>query len=133
MWNSEYKSLQGNIGLGRAIAYFTSIGAPVLLPINDTQKYDIAIDSGDYLERVQVKTCSNRKPSGSFEVLLKNCGGSSGVSKNRYFDSESCDLLFILLSDETMLLVPTHEIDAKSTWTITEERKVKYQVNFYGR
>ena len=43
-WDSDYKSHQGNLGLGRAIAYYTANCIPVLIPLNDTQKYDIAID-----------------------------------------------------------------------------------------
>lgn len=42
-WESDYKSHQGNLGLGRAIAYYTTNCIPVLIPLNDTQKYDIAI------------------------------------------------------------------------------------------
>ena len=38
-----------------AIAYYTSKGFPVLLPLNDTQKYDLAIDNQKLL-RVSVKT-----------------------------------------------------------------------------
>lgn len=132
MWNNEYKSMQGNVGLGRAIAYFTTIGYPILLPLNDTQKYDLVVDINGVLSRVQVKTCANIKASGSYEVALKNSGGSSGVNKTRHFDNTSCDLLFVLLSDETMLLVPTKEIDSKSTWNITQDRRDKYTVEYYS-
>lgn len=132
MWNNEYKSMQGNVGLGRAIAYFTTIGCPILLPLNDTQKYDLAVDIDGILSRVQVKTCACVKASGNYEVALKNSGGSSGVSKTRHFDNTSCDLLFVLLSDETMLLIPSREIDSKSTWNITQDRRDKYTVEFYS-
>lgn len=43
-WESQYKSHQGNLGLGRAIAYYTAHCIPVLIPLNDTQKYDIVVD-----------------------------------------------------------------------------------------
>lgn len=36
-WESNYKSLQGNVGLGMAIAYYTNVGFHVLIPLNDTQ------------------------------------------------------------------------------------------------
>ena len=42
-WESNYKSHQGNVGLGRAIAYYTEKGYTVMLPLNDTQKYDLVI------------------------------------------------------------------------------------------
>lgn len=131
MWCNDYKSMQGNIGLGRVIAYFTSIGKTVLMPLNDTQKYDLVVDCEGTLKRVQVKTSSNKKKSGAYEVGLRNTGGSSGKSKVRFFDNTSCDLLFVLLSDDTMLLVPTSEIDSKSCWSATQERISKYSVKFY--
>ena len=61
-WNSDYKSHQGNLGLGRAIAYYTANCVPVLIPLNDTQKYDIAIDK-EGLKRVSVKTTQHQTRS----------------------------------------------------------------------
>lgn len=87
-WESQYKSHQGNLGLGRAIAYAHCI--PVLIPLNDTQKYDIVVDK-EGLKRVSVKTTQHQVKSGNYEVLLKNCGGSSGDS--RHFDN--CDVVVI--------------------------------------
>ena len=39
-----YLSLQGNMGLSKAIDYFTSHQIPIALPMNDTQKYDLIAD-----------------------------------------------------------------------------------------
>ena len=52
-WNSNYKSHQGNLGLGAAIAYYTSQCIPISIPLNDTQGHDLVIDDGT-LKRVQV-------------------------------------------------------------------------------
>ena len=50
-WDSNYKSHQGNLGLGIAIAYYTSRCIPISIPLNDTQGYDLIIDNGG-LKRV---------------------------------------------------------------------------------
>lgn len=34
-WESDYKSHQGNLGLGRAIAYYTTNCIPVLIPSSE--------------------------------------------------------------------------------------------------
>ena len=47
-WESDYKSHQGNLGLGRAIAYYTTNCIPVLIPLNDTQF--IVVVNGDMYE-----------------------------------------------------------------------------------
>ena len=69
-----YLSLQGNIGLGKAIEYFTSNQMTVSVPLNDTQKYDLAVEIDGKLSRVQVKTSRNRTASGAYQILLRHCG-----------------------------------------------------------
>lgn len=120
-WTSNYKSHQGNVGLGRAIAYYTAKCVPIMLPLNDTQKYDLVIDRDDKLYRVSVKTTQYKKESGNYEVLLKNCGGSSGISKTRLFDNTSCDILFILTVEGVMYEIPSNMVDVKNTLTLSNK------------
>ena len=58
-------SEQGDIGEARAIYEFVKLGYVVSKPINDKAKYDLIIDTGDCLKRVQVKTSRHRKPGSS--------------------------------------------------------------------
>lgn len=75
-WTSNYKSHQGNVGLGRAIAYYTANCIPVMLPLNDTQKYDLVVDKDGQLLRVSVKTTQGMNKNNTYYVVqLKNCGG----------------------------------------------------------
>ena len=55
-----YQSLQGNLGLGKAIEYFTSHNITVALPLNDTQSYDLIADFNGGLQRISVKTSRNQ-------------------------------------------------------------------------
>lgn len=66
-WDSSYKSHQGNLGLGVAIAHYTSKCIPIAIPLNDTQGYDLVIDK-DGLKRAQVKTTKFTSPNGDFMV-----------------------------------------------------------------
>lgn len=120
-WLSDYKSLQGNVGLGAAIAYYTSNGYQVLLPLNDTQKYDLVVDKDGTLHKVSVKTTKFKRKSGMFSVLLKNCGGSSSKSKVRHFNNKCCDILFILTVEGTMYEIPSHLIDVKGSLSLTNK------------
>lgn len=119
-WESDYKSHQGNFGLGRAIAYYTSQCVPVLIPLNDTQKYDIVVDK-DGLKRVSVKTTQYQAKSGNYEVLLKNSGGATGESKIRYFDNTTCDIVFIVVITGEIYEIPASEITVKSSLTLTKQ------------
>ena len=49
---------KGNTGLGIAIAYYSSNGYTVSIPLNDTQDYDLIVDKSNVLKKVQVKTTS---------------------------------------------------------------------------
>lgn len=111
-----YQSIQGNLGFGKAIEYFTSHNITVALPLNDTQKYDLIADFNGKLQRVQVKTSRYSRNGGvSYEVLLKNCGGTSKGSKIRPFDNTTCDYVFVVLGNDKMYLIPAKEITAKNT------------------
>ena len=125
-WNSNYKSHQGNIGLGQAIAYFTSIGVPVLLPLNDTQKYDLVV-AWNGLKRISVKTTKQlNKNLKYFIVGLRNTGGSSGKSIIRKFNKEDCDYIFMYTFTNQRYLIPTDMINV-NTITLTPEWN-KYQI-----
>ena len=46
---------KGNTSLGIAIAYYSSNGYTVSIPLNDTQDYDLIVDKDNVLKKVQVK------------------------------------------------------------------------------
>lgn len=97
-----------------------------LNPINDTQKYDIAIDK-EGLKRVSVKTTQHQTSNGNYEVSLKNCGGSSGTSKIRHFDNSTCDIVFIVVITGDMYEIPSSELTVKGSLTLTDKWD-KYKV-----
>ncbi len=46
---------KGNTRLGIAIAYYSSNGYIVSIPLNDIQDYDLIVDKANELKRIQVK------------------------------------------------------------------------------
>lgn len=110
-----YLSMQGNLGLGKAIEYFTSYSIPIAIPLNDTQKYDLVADFNGKLQRVSVKTSRATENGKSFAVQLRNTGGSSGKNKTRLFDKTSCDYVFIYTFNEECYLIPANIIEAQNT------------------
>jgi len=51
---------KGDIATAQAIATFTRLGYDVLVPITESAKYDLVIDTPSGLKRVQVKYSSRR-------------------------------------------------------------------------
>ena len=111
-----YLSLQGNMGLGKAIEYFTSHQIPVSLPLNDTQPYDLIADFNGGLQRIQVKTTRATTTEGrSYTVGLRNCGGNrTGTVRQVKFDNSTCDYLFVYTGANKMYLIPAKDIEAKN-------------------
>lgn len=121
-WTSNYKSHQGNVGLGRAIAYYTANCIPIMIPLNDTQKYDLVVDKDGQLQRVSVKTTQSMNKSNTcYVVQFKNSGGASGKSIIRNFDNTTCDIVFIVTIEGTMYEIPSNLINVSSALTLTED------------
>ena len=115
------------MGLSKAIDYFTSHQITIALPMNDTQKYDLIVDFNGKLQRVSVKTSRSKAPSGGWKVGLRNTGGSSGKSKARPFDKNSCDYLFVLTGNNKLYLIPSKAIDAINS-IIVGNKYTEYEV-----
>ena len=125
-----YLSLQGNMGLGKAIEYFTSIQCPIAIPLNDTQPYDLVVDYKGKLSKIQVKTTRYLSPKNNkiYVVSLRNCGGNkTGKARIVQFDNTTCDYLFVYSGDEQTYLIPTDKISAKTTLNLGKEYQ-KYLV-----
>lgn len=123
--------IQGNAGLGSAIAYYTSNGLVVSLPLTDSQEYDLIVDYDGVLAKVQVKTSSHIERS-NYVVNLRVCGGNrSGTGKYKKFNNKLVDYVFILLEDGRMFNIPSSEI--LSTSSITMYAKYdRFQVSSFS-
>ena len=125
-----YQALQGNLGLAKAIEYFTSQGITVSIPLNDTQPYDLVADFNGKLQKISVKTGRSTKNGITYSVQLRNTGGGrkNGI-RQVLFDNSSCDYLFIYTIDECLYLIPAPEVAVKSAITVGDIKSKKYEVS----
>ena len=70
---------KGNSGLGMAIAYFSTNGYVVSIPLNDTQDYDLVVEKENMLKKVQVKSTGCIEKGEHYQVSLKSCGGTKAT------------------------------------------------------
>ena len=56
--NAINSKKQGDIGMCYAMAYYSKLGWTISVPITDSQDYDLIVDTGTNLLKVQVKTTS---------------------------------------------------------------------------
>lgn len=112
---------QGNIGEAAAIFHFAKLGYIVSKPLFENTPYDLIVDDGCRVFKVQVKTTRYRKPT-NFCVELRTKGGNTswnGVVK--VVTKEACDLLFIYCEDGSQYLIPVEVIDGQVTLTLGKQ------------
>lgn len=117
---------KGNTGLGIAIAYYTSNGYIVSIPLNDTQDYDLIVEKDNKLSRVQIKATSCKTKYGIYQVPLKSCGGTLGKTYKTIIDT-NIEEVFILTGDMSIYIIPKNNIKNKATLNINSKYK-KYKV-----
>ena len=106
--NTKNSKQQGDVGLGAAIAYYTQQGYTVCIPLTDSQDYDLIVDDGKKLNKVQVKSTASQTPYGVYSAGLRVCGGNQswgGVVKK--FNPKQVDLLFVLCDNGDSYSIPT--------------------------
>jgi len=117
--NCKNSKMQGDVGLGAAIAHFTKIGT-VSVPLTDSQDYDLIVDINGSLKKVQVKT-SNQKIRRCFKITLCTKGGNKSRNTIKKFCSKSVDLLFCLTADDTSYLIHSEEVTSTVALTLFEK------------
>ena len=89
---------KGDIGVTQAIATFTRLGYDVLLPVTESAAYDVVVDTGKGLKRVQVRYSSDT------EVDLRRIHSNSAgyvVKKTR---PNAYDWLYVFNGKEEFLV-----------------------------
>lgn len=85
----ETNKQKGNAGLALGIAYFSTNGYTVSLPLNDTQWYDMIVEKDGIFQTVQCKFTTSQDN----RISLRSTGGTSGTVYDRV-TNHSLDLLF---------------------------------------
>jgi hypothetical protein len=125
--NAKNTKKQGDIGVGHAIAYFTLLCYTVMLPLTDSQEYDLVIDDGESLKKVQVKTTASKTLSGAYEASLRTTGGNQSFHTAKKFDKDKVDILYILNAENEAWVIPTKEINVTTTLTLGSKYE-KYKI-----
>jgi len=87
---------QGDIAEQAAILYFSSVGGLCSRPITHSKYYDLIVDDGNKLIKVEVKSSRNLKKSGSYEFsLVTNGGNKTGSIESKRIDSSRTDKVFL--------------------------------------
>ena len=115
-----------NSGLGIAIAYYSTSGYIVSIPLNDTQDYDLIVDKNNILKKVQVKATSCKTRYNKYQVALKSCGGTKGKTYKTIINT-NIDEVFIVTDCLDIFIIPIEKIKNKSTLNLCDKYE-KYRI-----
>lgn len=113
---------KGNSGLVAAIGYYGMLGYTISIPLNDTQDYDLVVDNGERLLKVQVKATGQRTPQGYSVVTVASTGGTTGTIYKTVKDTD-IDILFVLTELQEMYEIPISEIDTSTSINLGPNRQ----------
>lgn len=130
---------QGNLGVARAIYEYARLGYTVLVPLSDSDKYDIVIDTGTQLQRVQCKTSTYRTvyrsrgvkyvSESSFDVNLTTSGGNTTQNTRRVRQNGDYDLLFVLTQDGRCWSIPENAIEGVTSIVVGGKKYNEFAIN----
>jgi len=110
---------QGVVGLSSAIHYFSKKGYVVSVPLVDAQAYDLIVDDGNRLLKVQVKTTGRKNKSGtSYIVKLDTVWTNATSNMRKNFDNTKVDYIYVYTLDGNEFLIPSNEITAVTDYRI---------------
>jgi len=109
---------QGSIGEARAIYEYTKIGVVVSKPVIDCD-YDLLIDDGASIKRVQVKTTTQTKGN-HYSCNLRVMGGNQSFNTVKKRNINDWDVLFVMADDGRCRSIPANEFDAKNCLCLNE-------------
>ncbi len=90
---------KGDIAVARAISTFTKLGWDVSLPFTESAAYDLIIDTGTELKRVQVRYTSRK------EVDLRRVHSNSQGYVVKKTLENAYDWLYVLSNDDKEYLI----------------------------
>jgi PD-(D/E)XK endonuclease len=92
---------KGDLATASAVARFTRMGFDVSIPLTESAAYDLVVDDGEGLRRVQCKYCGAARGQVDLRQIHSNSGGYvvKLVPPNAY------DWLYILAADGCEYLI----------------------------
>ena len=125
---------QGDIGEAMAIYQLTKAGYTVSIPICDSAKYDLIVELGGVMLRVQVKTSRYRIKSGNYEFNLATSFSNTARTTRVNREKEDYDALFCAGCSGDFWFVPEASISSKKSVVMgTKYTAFKNKVYSNGR
>ena len=119
---------KGDIAASHAIHYFMTNGYEVCLPIGDKRPYDLVVEQGGILQRVQVKYAGWYVGDKKYKAALRTMGGNQSFHTSKKYEETDFDLLFIYVANGRKFLIPWKHLTNRNSVTIETSKFAKYEI-----
>lgn len=127
--NATTRTKQGDIGEARAIYEYTRLGYGVSRTLFDSCRYDLIIDDGSTLQRVQVKTTGRVVDSGGFAVQIVTTGGNRKVNTKRKREDTDYDILFVMTATNRCWSIPVSTLNGANVCIVVgNDRHAEFEL-----
>lgn len=115
---------QGDLGSSFAIAYFSSIGYTVALPLADSQPYDLIIEKDGICQRIQVKTTFKKNKNNKYSLETRTISNTRGKKLEiRKLSPSDFDLLFAMDGDGKFYVIPSSDLENVSQLSLSSRQR----------
>ena len=128
MKNCKNTKIQGCIGLGQAIAYFTKMGYTVSSPLNDSQDYDLVVEINKKLYKVQVKTTTIKSSSGYYQPYIRQTCKNTRRNYTKSATELEYDYLFVTTDNLENWFIPKNKVKKIKTSFVLNKDFDQYKV-----
>lgn len=97
---------KGRAGLAIGIAYFSTHGYTISIPLNDTQWYDFIAERNGIFYTVQCKATASKDNA----IDLRSTGGTKGKMYDNVLNHPQLDFLFCLDKELNMYVIPMQDL-----------------------
>jgi hypothetical protein len=129
---------KGDLAKIKCMGYHIEQQHEVSLPVGDKRPYDLIVDDGKKLIKVQCKFTSQKRRDNHGVVVeddprrtvhLRVMGGNQSFFTAKKYEKGDFDILFALTDDGQMFEIPFHVIAGKSTIVVGKDSYADYRVH----
>ncbi|AKM81908.1 TPA: hypothetical protein DD449_02260 [Candidatus Berkelbacteria bacterium] len=120
---------KGDRAIGQAISHYISQNYEVCLPIGDKRSYDLVVEKGGSLKRVQVKFAGYYPNKDQCLVGLRITGGNQSYHYAKKYEKDDFDELFIYTERGAKYQIPWECVKARSEISIENKKYDEYKIS----
>ncbi len=120
--------MKGDLAVGQAINYYIKNNYEVCLPIGNKRHYDLIIERGGKIKRVQVKFAGLYKSKNQCRVGLRITGGNQSYNYAKKYSDDAFDVLFVYTERNALYEIPWKSVVYRNELAVENIKYSRYKV-----